>query len=92
MSQREVHLLSYFSLPTDLATEMRGWPEFVSGNGYSVDLSTQLESVAVKLVEGESPYISVVGKGSGLLFERVLGVVTYALAGHSDNIVFSRVS
>ena len=28
---RKVHILSYFSLPTDLAAQMRDWKEFVAG-------------------------------------------------------------
>jgi len=36
--KREIHSVSYFSLPTDLAGEMRDWPEFVAGQEYSVDL------------------------------------------------------
>jgi len=36
--KRDIHIVSYFSLPTDLAGEMRDWPEFVAGQEYSVDL------------------------------------------------------
>jgi hypothetical protein len=32
----EVHIQSYFSIETDLANEMRSWPEFTSGSGYAV--------------------------------------------------------
>ena len=51
--KKEVHIDSYFSLPTDLAGEMRGWPEFVSGEEYSVDLRRPNggESVTVRMVE-----------------------------------------
>lgn len=35
----EVHVISYFSLETDLASEMSSWPEFKSGFGYAVELS-----------------------------------------------------
>ncbi len=51
MSQREVHIISYFSLPTDLADAMRSWPEFVSGKDYSVQLRSQLGTVTVQLHE-----------------------------------------
>ena len=90
---REVHIISYFSLPTDLAAEMRGWPEFVSGQEYSVDLtgSGSDEAVSVRYVEdGEEHYVSVKGAGTGTLFDRVLGRVIYALAVHSDNLMIDR--
>ena len=50
---REVHIRSYFSLPTDLAAEMRGWPEFVSGKEYSVDLKSVAsgEVVSVRYID-----------------------------------------
>lgn len=90
---REVHIISYFSLPTDLAAEMRNWPEFVSGQEYSVDLkgSDPDEAVSVRYVkDGEEHYVSVKGTGMGPLFERVLGRVIYALAAHSDNLMIDR--
>ena len=90
---REVHINSYFSLPTDLAAEMRGWPEFVTGQEYSVDLRgpDSRETVSVRLVkDGEDRYVSVSGIGTGPLFDRVLGRVTYALAAHSDNLMVDR--
>ena len=76
--RRETHIISYFSLPTDLAGEMRDWPEFVSGQDYSVDLksSDSSETVSVRFVEdGEERFVSVSGTGAGLLFDRVLGRV-----------------
>jgi len=90
---REVHIISYFSLPTDLAGEMRSWPEFVSGQEYTVDLKGRDsdEAVSVKYVEdGEEHYVSVKGIGTGALFDRVLGRVIYALAAHSDNLMIDR--
>jgi len=91
--RREVHILSYFSLPTDLAAEMQDWPEFVAGQEYSVELKNSAlgEAVSVKYVEeGEEHYVSVTGSGSGSLFDKVLGKVIYALAGHSDNLMVAR--
>jgi hypothetical protein len=90
---REVHIISYFSLPTDLAAEMRDWPEFVAGEDYSVDLRcpTVGETVAVRFVEeGQDQYVSVIGSGPGALFDRVLGRVVYALAAHSNNLMIDR--
>jgi len=72
---------------------MRDWPEFVSGQEYSVDLksSDSGETVVVGYVEnGEEHYVSVRGEGSGTLYDRVLGRVIYALAAHSDNLMVDR--
>lgn len=91
--KREVHILSYFSLPTDLAAEMRDWKEFVAGQEHSVELKdlNSGEAVSVKYVEeGEEHYVSVAGSGSGSLFDKVLGRVIYALAGHSDNLMVDK--
>ncbi len=91
--KRETHIISYFSLPTDLAGEMRDWPEFVSGQEYSVELKSpdSSETVSVRYVEdGEEHYVSVSGDGAGTLFDRVLGRVIYVLAAHSDNLMIDR--
>ena len=45
MKTRAVRIESYFSLPTDLAAEMRCWAEFVSGDGYTVLLRTSTEEI-----------------------------------------------
>jgi hypothetical protein len=90
---REVHIISYFSLPTDLAAAMGDWPEFVAGHEYTVDLksSDSGEAVSVRFVEdGEERYVAVSGTGAGPLFDRVLGRVIYALAAHSDNLMVDR--
>ena len=73
---------------------MRDWPEFVTGQEYSVDLkcSDSGEGVSVRYVEdGEEHYVSVNGSGAGSLFDRVLGRVIYALAAHSDNLMVDRI-
>ncbi len=91
--KRETHIRSYFSLPTDLAGEMRNWPEFVSGQDYTVDLksSDSSEIVSIRFVEdGDERFVSVSGAGTGLLFDLVLGRVIYALAGHSDDLMVER--
>jgi hypothetical protein len=90
---RQVRIVSYFSLPTDLAAEMQSWPEFVSGSGYRVSLSSENERVNVALItesEEEGKYVVVRGEGDGPLFQRALGCVAYALAGHSDDISIMR--
>jgi len=92
MTKRAVQIVSYFSLPTDLAAEMRTWPEFVSGDGYNVRLASQTESVEVELIGREERHVAVRGSGPGELFDRVLGRVVHALAAHSDNLMVDRIS
>ena len=92
MSAREVQIVSYFSLPTDLAAEMRSWDEFVSGEGYSVRLASASETVDVGIAEDDDRYVFVRGTGAGDLFDRVLGRVVHALSAHSDNLMVDRVS
>jgi hypothetical protein len=89
----EVHVISYFTIPTDLSLHMRQWPEFQTGAGYSVDLSSVdgTERVSVRLVEGEDRYVAIRSNCDGLLFFRVLGLVIYALGGNSDNLIIDRV-
>ena len=92
----EVHITSYFSIETDLAGQMRSWPEFRSGAGYAVELVSQdgSDAVSVSLVEegaGEPAYVRVCSAAPSELFERVLGCVSYALAAHSDNLILDRV-
>jgi hypothetical protein len=91
MSKREVHIISYFSLPTDLAASMRDWPEFKGGEEYSVDLKSEDgELVTVRFQSDEDQYVAVVGIGKGPLFDRVLGRVVYELGAHSDNLMIYR--
>ncbi|HEU4511367.1 MAG TPA: hypothetical protein VFR78_24270 [Pyrinomonadaceae bacterium] len=90
---KRIKIVSYFSLPTDLAEEMRGWPEFVAGEGYSVDLKDTAsgEEVSVRYgEEDEDGYVMVETSNAGELFDRVLGRVVSALAAHSDNLLVSR--
>lgn len=92
--KQKVEILSYFSLETDLAGEMKSWPEFVSGAGYEVELEgADDERVSVRYMEAEddtSDHVVVTGSTQGPLFDRVLGRVVYALAAHSDNLMVSR--
>jgi len=87
MPRRAVRIESYFSIPTDLAAEMRSWPEFVAGDGYEVSLRSDAEEVSISLEHDEGhPFVQVSGEGEGPLFHRVLGLTVYALAGHSDEV------
>ena len=90
MTVRQARIDSYFSLPTDLAAEMRGWPEFVVGEGYDVELNNQAEHVTVKLVSADdedNQHVLVRGTGVGPLFQQVLGCVAFAMAAHSDEVL-----
>jgi hypothetical protein len=84
---------SYFSVPTDLAAELRPWHEFVDGAGYVAELKGSDERVSVSLrpaTDEDSTHVLVVGEGSGDLFDRVLGRIVYALSAHSDSVWVSR--
>jgi hypothetical protein len=84
---------SYFSIATDLAGEMRSWPEFMSGSGYDVELrdASSGESVSVRYVEsGEEPHVHITGSGEGSLFDRVAGRVIHAMSAHSDLLYIDR--
>jgi hypothetical protein len=90
---RTVRLDSYFSLETDLASELRSLPEFVSGTGYSANLASGQESVVVALMpasEDDRQFVQVQGIGQGGLFEAVLGRVIYAMSAHSDDVWLTR--
>lgn len=90
---REVHILSYFTLPTDVASAMQDWPEFTNGSDYAVDLKdpNSGEVVTVRLVvTDEETYVSVSGSGGGTLFDKVLGRTLYELAAHSDSLMVDK--
>ena len=88
---RELRIQSYFSLPTDLAGEMRGWPEFVSGEGYAVNLlnAETGEEVTVWYVEERDgyPYVIIRSSAAGQLLDKVAGRVIRSLIEHSDTLV-----
>lgn len=91
----EVHIVSYFSLPTDLGSAMSHWPEFMEGKDYSVRLKSReteeiVEIAYVERDDNEAPYVYVRSTAGGELFQRALGTVTYELAAHSDNLMIYR--
>jgi hypothetical protein len=93
MSRRVVRIDSYFSLPIDLAEEMRIWPEFVDGKDYSVKLASPTESVTVELKpenDEDACHVLITGVGSGPLFFSVLGCAAHAMAAHSDSVQLHR--
>ena len=84
---REVRVDSYFSLEADLAEEMRTWPEFVSGEGYSCLLRAGSEVVETRLENDEgTPFVLIRGEGNGRLFSAVVGAVFWKMSGCSDNV------
>ena len=91
MTNRDVRIDSYFSLPTDLAGEMGAWPEFVEGKDYDVRLRSPSESVDVSIQEDEGrSFVRLRGAGQGPLFHRVLGTVVHAMSAHSDDVWITR--
>lgn len=93
MADRAARIDSYFSLPTDLASAMSAWPEFIEGSGYMVRLRSEAENISVDYVAGDDEdtnHVVVRGVGRGPLFHAVLGCVTYELSGHSDNVSVNR--
>ena len=89
----QVRIDSYFSLPNDLAADMRNWPEFVRGREYSVELESDDERVTIELLpadDDDRPYVLVRGEYGGRLFLAALGYVCYAMAGKSDDLQIMR--
>jgi len=87
---KELRIQSYFSLPTDLAWEMRDWPEFVSGEDYSANLLSAAtgEEVTVTYVdEHDDCYVIIRSSAPGQLLDRVAGRVVCSLIAHSDTLV-----
>ncbi len=89
-----VQIVSYFSIPTDLANEMRDWEEFVSGEGYTVDLMNPKtgEIVTVRYIEKENDfdYVIIKSNSPSELFDKVVGRAIRALIMHSDNLMICR--
>jgi hypothetical protein len=87
----QIKIVSYFSIPTDLANEMRDWKEFISGEGYTVDLKQAEtgELITIRYVENEEEldYVIVDSNSPSELFDRVVGRVIRALSMHSDNLM-----
>lgn len=90
-----VNVYSYFSLETDLAGEMHDWPEFVSGEEYSVNLKDNStgEEVVVRFIapkDGEHPRVKITSNTAETLFDRVVGRVIWSMSAHSDNLMVDR--
>ena len=86
----QLFILSYLSLPTDLAAEMHAWPEFVSGEGYAVELrgSTPEDSVSVQM---DAEQCVVFFSASSLLFfVCVVGRVVHSLSARTESLLIRR--
>ena len=91
-----VEIISYFSLPTDLAAALSSWPEYRGGHEYDVTLRSAdgAEEVTTRFLRDEengAPYVRVTSSADGALFERVLGRVIFEMAAHSDDLTVDRV-
>ncbi len=88
----QIFVLSYLSRPTDLAAEMCAWPEFISGEGYSVELrgSTPEDVVGVGMNADREVVVS--APVASLLFDRVVGRVVYALSADTESMLIRRAS
>ena len=91
---KRIKIKSYFSLPTDLANEMRDWKEFVSGEDYTVNLKSadSGEIVAVRYIETETAfdYVIVESNSPGELFDKAIGRAVRSLIMHSDSLEIHR--
>jgi hypothetical protein len=90
-----VDIVSYFSLPTDLAAALSSWPEYRDGHEYDVTLCSNdgSEEVTTRFLRDEengAPYVRVTSSLGGVLFERVLGRVVFEMAAHSDDVAVTR--
>ena len=89
--KRHLRIVSYFSIPTDLAGLMRTWPEFVRGSGYDVDLRSQEEEVQLRYDDGpDDSYVAVSSSGQGSLLQRAVGLSVSAMSAHSDYLMIYR--
>ncbi len=88
--KKRLHIRTYDSIPTDLAGEMRGWPEFVSGEGYTVHLRDPASGATASVVRtdpaNDLPTVIVEGTHRSSVLDRALGRVIQALSEHSDNL------
>jgi hypothetical protein len=88
--KQQFRIRTYDSIPTDLAGEMHDWPEFASGQGYTVHLRGAVTGaeVSVWMIEPENdlPTVIVEGTHRSSLLDRVLGRVVQALSEHSDDV------
>ncbi len=90
------HIRTYDSCATDLAGEMRDWPEFLSGLGYAVhlrDAATGAE-VSVRMTESDNDFSTVIVEGThrSSILDRALGRVVLALSEHSDDLAIQQES
>lgn len=86
----QFHIRTYDSIPTDLAAEMRAWPEFITGENYTVHLQ-DLENgneISVWMTDpsDDFPTVIVEGPSRSQLLDKTLGRAIQALSEHNDNL------
>ncbi len=90
----QFQIQTYASLPTDLASELRCWPEFISGDGHSAlfrDAQTGEEvSVRLRATSQYFPTVTVEGRSRTPLLDKALGRVIQAAVDHSDTVMVFR--
>ena len=89
----EITVRSYLSFPTDLAGEMREWPEFITGEGYYVDLQDESTGgkITVRYNERQNDArVIITGPASSRLYDQVVGRVVCAMALNSDELMVGR--
>ena len=80
-------IYSYWTFDADLAGAMAGWPEFISGSGYFVELQREgtVEAVSVRLEQAEGDkWLSIYSVSTGELFERAMGRIAIEMAKNSE--------
>lgn len=93
MKKYRVRIDSYFSLPTDLSSELNELPQFSRGVGYLVELKSKAGGVATELVpacDHDNQYVLVTGENDESLFYIVLGIVVNSMSKNSDNVSVSQ--
>ncbi len=74
-------IFSHWTHETDLAALLGGWPEFVRGEAYDVDLRDGDDEIELRLVrEDDDRWLLVSSNAACPLLDRVLGRVALAMA------------
>jgi hypothetical protein len=83
---QEIIIRSFFTSESNLADEMRDWKEFISGDGYSIELEDRVTGEKITVREEsdwEDRYIVIESLSENELFDRVIGRVICSMSKHS---------
>ena len=88
----KLEILSYFSIPVDLAKELGHWKEFVSGSGYDtiwMDAETGEKATTrfLEKKETEEDFVVIESANPADLMFRVSGAVINLLSSQSDYVM-----